>query len=176
MNEPSRGDRAVPVCAGPRRGRSRPVESGARPPAPRPVRAGAARPGRPAVRIGRTTLDRWVRDYRRGGFQALVPRPRVVAPRTPAETLELAFQLKRSGRSGPRRRSRQQIDTTAVILSPPASTPTREPVPVGGSLGEPPDGRGDPPRRQTSSTKPPRTTEAPDLSEASISRAFLLNR
>jgi putative transposase len=50
--------------------------------------------GRP-VRIGRTTLDRWVRDYRRGGFEALVPRPRVLAPRTPPETLELAFALKR---------------------------------------------------------------------------------
>ncbi len=47
------------------------------------------------VRIGRTTLDRWVRDYRRGGFEALVPRPRVLAPRIPAETLELAFGLKR---------------------------------------------------------------------------------
>jgi putative transposase len=47
------------------------------------------------VRIGRTTLDRWVRDYRRGGFDALVPRPRVVAPRTSAEMLGLAFALKR---------------------------------------------------------------------------------
>jgi putative transposase len=47
------------------------------------------------VRVGRTTLDRWVREYRRGGFEALVPRPRVVAPRTPPETLELAFALKR---------------------------------------------------------------------------------
>ena len=47
------------------------------------------------VRIARGTLDRWVRDYRRGGFEALVPRPRVVAPRTPAELLELAFRLKR---------------------------------------------------------------------------------
>jgi putative transposase len=52
-------------------------------------------PGGRLVRIGRTTLDRWVRDYRRGGFEALVPRPRVVAPRTPPETLELAFALKR---------------------------------------------------------------------------------
>ncbi len=47
------------------------------------------------VRIGRTTLDRWIRAYRHGGFEALVPRPRVVAPRTPAEVLELAFCLKR---------------------------------------------------------------------------------
>jgi putative transposase len=47
------------------------------------------------VRIARTTMDRWIRAYRQGGFQALIPRPRVVAPRTPAETLELAFRLKR---------------------------------------------------------------------------------
>src|SRR5215218_9493856 len=47
------------------------------------------------VRIGRTTLDRWVRAYRRGGFEALVPRPRVVAPRTAAGMLELALRLKR---------------------------------------------------------------------------------
>jgi putative transposase len=47
------------------------------------------------VRIGRTTLDRWIRAYRAGGFEALVPRPRVVAPRTPAELLELAYRLKR---------------------------------------------------------------------------------
>ena len=30
-----------------------------------------------------------------GGFDALVPQPKVVPVRTPAETLELAFQLKR---------------------------------------------------------------------------------
>jgi putative transposase len=47
------------------------------------------------VRIARGTLDEWIRAYRRGGFEALVPRPRVVAPRTPAEVLELAFSLKR---------------------------------------------------------------------------------
>jgi len=47
------------------------------------------------VRVGRTTLDRWVRAYRDGGFEALVPGSRVVAPRTPAGVLELAFSLKR---------------------------------------------------------------------------------
>jgi len=47
------------------------------------------------VRVSRTTMDRWIGAYRRGGFDALVPRPRVVAPRTPAELLELAFSLKR---------------------------------------------------------------------------------
>jgi len=47
------------------------------------------------VRVGRTTLDRWIRTYRHGGFEALVPGSRVVAPRTPAGVLELAFSLKR---------------------------------------------------------------------------------
>ena len=47
------------------------------------------------VRISRTTLDRWIRAYRHGGYEALLPRPAVVAPRTAAGMLELAFQLKR---------------------------------------------------------------------------------
>jgi len=47
------------------------------------------------IRVARGTLDEWIRAYRRGGFEALVPRARVVAPRTPAELLELAFRLKR---------------------------------------------------------------------------------
>lgn len=47
------------------------------------------------VMVSRTTLGRWVRAYRHGGFDALLPRSRLVAVRTPAETLELAFALKR---------------------------------------------------------------------------------
>jgi len=47
------------------------------------------------VGVGRSTLDDWIRAYRLGGYQALVPRPRVVTPRTPTEALELAFTLKR---------------------------------------------------------------------------------
>jgi len=47
------------------------------------------------VRVARTTLDDWIRAYRCGGFEALVPRSRRVPPRTPAEVLELAFTLKR---------------------------------------------------------------------------------
>ena len=47
------------------------------------------------VRVARGTLDEWIRAYRRGGFEALLPRPRVVAPRTSGELLELAFALKR---------------------------------------------------------------------------------
>ena len=47
------------------------------------------------VRVSRATIDRWIRDWRRGGFDALVPHPRRVAPRTPAEVLDLAAALKR---------------------------------------------------------------------------------
>jgi len=51
------------------------------------VRAVAAQPhtdpaGR-TVRVTRWTLDRWIAEWRRGGFDALVPSPRQSAPRTP---------------------------------------------------------------------------------------------
>jgi putative transposase len=54
------------------------------------------------LRVARSTLDDWIRAYRAGGFQALVPRPRKVSPRAPARLLELAFELKREqpARSG----------------------------------------------------------------------------
>ena len=45
--------------------------------------------------MSRATIDRWIRDWRRGGFDALVPPPRRVSPRTPAEVLDLAAALKR---------------------------------------------------------------------------------
>ena len=50
--------------------------------------------GRPVV-VGRSTLDRWIRAWRAGGFDALVPQPRLAQPRTPAEVLGLAVALKR---------------------------------------------------------------------------------
>jgi putative transposase len=47
------------------------------------------------IRVSRPTIDRWIRAWRAGGFDALVPTPRRVEPRTPAEVLELAAALKR---------------------------------------------------------------------------------
>lgn len=47
------------------------------------------------VRISRVTLDRWIRAWRVGGFDALMPSPRRAEPRTPAAVLELAAALKR---------------------------------------------------------------------------------
>jgi putative transposase len=50
--------------------------------------------GRP-VRVSRQTVDRWIREWRTGGFDALVPSPRQCSQRTPAEVLELAAGLRR---------------------------------------------------------------------------------
>ena len=47
------------------------------------------------VRVSRATLDRWIRAWRAGGFDALVPETRRVAPRTEAQVLDLAAALKR---------------------------------------------------------------------------------
>lgn len=63
------------------------------------VRALAAQdhvgPGGERVRVSRNTLDRWIRAYRAGDFEALCPDPRVGVPRTPAEVLELAVALRK---------------------------------------------------------------------------------
>ncbi|HEX5347105.1 MAG TPA: DDE-type integrase/transposase/recombinase, partial [Pseudonocardiaceae bacterium] len=50
--------------------------------------------GKP-VRVSRESIDRWIRRWRRGGFDALVPNPRRVSPRTPADVLDLAAALKK---------------------------------------------------------------------------------
>lgn len=61
------------------------------------------------VWLSRGTIDRWTRDYRRGGFPALVPEPRKAVPRTPLEVLELAAALKREN---PARTAAQILRTT----------------------------------------------------------------
>ena len=47
------------------------------------------------VRVSRETLDRWIRAWRRGGFDAPVPGPREAAPWLLAEVMEIAVALKR---------------------------------------------------------------------------------
>jgi putative transposase len=47
------------------------------------------------VCVSRTTLDRWIRAYREGGFAALVPAPRRMPNKTPERLLELACALRR---------------------------------------------------------------------------------
>lgn len=46
------------------------------------------------VRVSRTTIDRWIRAWRTGGFDALTPAGRTAEPQTPASMLELAVRLK----------------------------------------------------------------------------------
>lgn len=47
------------------------------------------------VTVSRASVDRWIRAWRAGGFDALVPAERQVEPRTDAEVLQLAGRLKR---------------------------------------------------------------------------------
>ena len=47
------------------------------------------------VTVSRASLDRWIRTWRAGGFDALIPAERQVQPRTEASVLELAVRLKR---------------------------------------------------------------------------------
>jgi len=47
------------------------------------------------VTFSRETLDRWIRRYRNGGFEELLPAAPLVTARTDAATLEMAAGLKR---------------------------------------------------------------------------------
>lgn len=70
------------------------------------------------VRVGRSTLDRWVRAYRAGGFDALVPAVRARSPLTATEILDLAVALKREA---PKRTAEQ---VTAIIAATRADAPS----------------------------------------------------
>jgi putative transposase len=52
-------------------------------------------PGGQLVRVSRESLDRWIRAWRAGGFDALVPSPRQSSSRLPVEVIEMAVALKR---------------------------------------------------------------------------------
>jgi len=89
------------------------------------------------VRASRGTIDRWVRDYRRGGFEALAPVPRKVEPVTEQRLLDLAESLKREV---PRRTAAQvaQIIRTAEGTGPAERTVQRHFARLG--LNTRPDG------------------------------------
>ena len=69
-------------------------------------------PGGRQVRVARGTIDRWIRAYRAGGFEALAPVSRAGEPVTEQRLLDLAEALKREA---PRRAAAQvaQIIRTA---------------------------------------------------------------
>ena len=52
-------------------------------------------PGGKRVRVGRSTLDRWIRLWRAGGYEALVPTARARTPQIPPVVLETAERLRR---------------------------------------------------------------------------------
>lgn len=90
------------------------------------------------VKISRPTLDRWIRQWRAGGFDALAPRPRRSVPVIPRELLELAENLKREA---PRRTAVQiaEIIKADRGRAPSARTIQRHFAETG--LNRNPDGR-----------------------------------
>ena len=89
------------------------------------------------VRVARGTIDRWVRAYRAGGFEALAPVPRSGEPVTEKRLLDLAEALKREV---PRRTAAQvaEIIRTTEGAGPAARTLQRHFARLG--LNTRPDG------------------------------------
>ena len=79
------------------------------------VRAVAARdhtgPGGERVRVSRNTVDRWIRNWRAGGYEALVPASRSAEATTPVAVLDLAVKLKREA---PRRTAAQVAEVISA--------------------------------------------------------------
>jgi transposase len=79
------------------------------------VRALAARdhtgPGGERVRVSRNTLDRWIRNWRAGGYEALVPTSRSAEQTTPVAMLDLAVKLKHEA---PRRTAAQVAEVISA--------------------------------------------------------------
>jgi len=76
--------------------------------------------GRP-VRYSRESLDRWIRTWRAGGFEALQPTARNLEPRTDPAVLELAAALKREV---PARTAAQVAAILAAHAGPDSSAPS----------------------------------------------------
>lgn len=90
------------------------------------------------ARVSRPTLDRWIRAWRAGGFDALMPKNRKGVPVVPRELLDLAEDLKREA---PKRTGVQiaEIIKAARGTSPSARTIQRHFAMLG--LNRTPDGR-----------------------------------
>ncbi len=90
------------------------------------------------VRLSRPTIDRWIRAWRTGGFEALLPPLRQVSPRTRADVLELAAALKREQ---PRRTAAQVVAIVRTHLGWAPSQRTVQRLFVRLELNTRPDGR-----------------------------------
>jgi putative transposase len=62
------------------------------------------------VRVARSTIDRWIRAWRAGGYEALVPELRAGVPLTANHVLDLAVTLKREQ---PKRTAAHIVDVLA---------------------------------------------------------------
>lgn len=91
------GSAGVPVVLGCADG----MGPGPAPAGPRPDKSGADRtvaacehidPSGRLVRVSRHTLDHWIRVWRAGGFDALIPSPRQSSPRLPLEVIGMAIR------------------------------------------------------------------------------------
>ena len=82
-------------------------------------------PGGEPIRVGRSSLDRWVRAWQTGGFDALFPQTRTAVPFTAGAVLDLAVKLKLEA---PKRTAAQiaEIITMSNGWSPAARTIQRE--------------------------------------------------
>jgi putative transposase len=82
------------------------------------------------IHVSRTSVDRWIRAWKVGGFPALVPAPVRVDARTPAEILALAAALKREN---PQRTATQvaRILRAQGVLAPSERTLQRHFVRLG---------------------------------------------
>jgi putative transposase len=69
------------------------------------------------ITVGRSTLDKWISWWRRGGFDALLPATRRSPPRTPPRVLDLAEALKRElpGRTAAQVRQIMQAAGTSGV-------------------------------------------------------------
>lgn len=90
------------------------------------------------VRVSRPTIDRWIRAWRAGGFEALLPAVHDVSARTRADVLELAVALKREQ---PRRTAAQITTIMRTHLGWAPSQRTIQRLFVRLELNTRPDGR-----------------------------------
>ena len=89
------------------------------------------------VRISRVTIDRWILNWRRGGFDALLPCTRYAEPRTDPSVLELAAALKREVPA------RTAAQVRAILLASAGTAPSQRTLQrhfVRLELGTRPDG------------------------------------
>ena len=90
------------------------------------------------VQVSRKSLDRWIRAYRAGGFEALLPLARPCAPRTEASVLELAAALEEGesrpdrGAGSPDHRRARRVGAVGADLCSGTSCGRRSPRPGAG--------------------------------------------